>query len=50
MPADFLKCIKDGGRVRTKRLKDGRYMKICYLNGKSYDGEVKEKTSHYKKD
>lgn len=43
MPADFERCIKGGGRVRRKTLSDGRYINICYLNGKSYAGEVHEK-------
>jgi len=42
MPEDFLNCVKKGGRVRTKKLKDGKYIKICFLKGKSYAGEVKE--------
>lgn len=42
-PASFNDCIKNGGRVRTKKLSDGRYIKICFLNGKSYAGEVREK-------
>jgi len=40
MPAGFERCVKSGGRVRTKKLKDGKYIKICFLNGKSYAGEV----------
>jgi len=49
-PADFDKCVKDGGRVRTKKLSNGRYMKICFKDGKSYAGEVhkKKKTWHDK--
>jgi len=44
MPADFDKCVKSGGRVRTKDLDDGKYMHICYdKNGKSHAGEVKTK-------
>jgi len=43
MPAAFNKCVKNGGRVRTKRLSGGRYMHICYLNGKSYPGEIHTK-------
>ena len=43
MPAGFEKCRKNGGKVRTKTLKDGKYMHICVLNGKSYGGEVKTK-------
>ena len=42
MPADFEQCVANGGRVRTKSLSDGRYVKICYVNGKSYAGEVHE--------
>lgn len=40
MPADFEKCISDGGKVITKKLKGGKYIKICYIGGKSYAGEV----------
>lgn len=44
MPADFEKCVKDGGRVRTMKLKDGKYMHVCYdKGGKSHVGEVKKK-------
>lgn len=43
MPAEFDTCVKGGGRVRTKSLKDGKYMRICFLNGKSFAGEVKTK-------
>jgi hypothetical protein len=42
MPEDFLRCVKSGGRVRTKKLSGGRYMRICFLKGKSYAGEVKK--------
>lgn len=41
MPAAFENCIKKGGRVRTKRINARQYMHICFLNGKSYAGEVK---------
>lgn len=43
MPESFLKCQKDGGRIRTITLKGGRFMRICYLDGKSFPSEVKEK-------
>lgn len=46
MPKDFTDCIKEGGRVRTKELSEDRYMHICFKDGKSYAGEVKEKKSH----
>lgn len=45
VPEAFDKCVREGGRIRTKQLKDGKYIRICYLNGKSYPGEVKEKKS-----
>jgi phage I-like protein len=50
MPADFLKCIEDGGKVRTVSVGDNQYMRVCYLNGKSYNGEVmtKKETSENK--
>ena len=41
MPADFDKCVKDGGCVRTKKLSGGKYQHICYIGGKSYAGYVK---------
>lgn len=47
MPAEFNSCVKRGGRVRTKTLSDGRYMHICFIDGKSYAGEVK-KSKHGK--
>ena len=40
MPQAFLNCIAKGGRVRSKRVNKAQYVKICYLNGKSYSGEV----------
>jgi putative hemolysin len=43
MPAAFEKCIASGGRVRTKKLSDGKYIHICFKDGKSYAGEVKKK-------
>lgn len=45
MPEDFDKCRAAGGRIRTKKLKDGRYIHICFKDGKSYAGEVKTKES-----
>ena len=43
MPADFNKCVAEGGRVRTKKLSKGRYIHICFKDGKSHAGEVKTK-------
>ena len=47
-PAKFDKCVKNGGRVRRKTLKNGKYINICFLNGKSYSGEVHESKSKTK--
>lgn len=41
MPAAFNKCVKSGGRVRTKKLSGGRYVHLCFQGGKSQAGEVK---------
>jgi len=41
MPKAFDDCVKNGGRVRTKKLKGGKYIHICFLKGKSYAGKVK---------
>ena len=42
MPADFERCVSEGGRVRTKTLSGGKYIHICYdKSGKSHAGEVK---------
>jgi len=43
MPKNFERCVAQGGRVRTLKLSSAKYMHICYLNGKSYHGEVKTK-------
>jgi len=43
MPADFETCVKNGGRVRTKQLSGGKYMHICFKDGKSHAGYVKMK-------
>jgi hypothetical protein len=51
MPAGFDKCVKNGGKVRTVTVneKKGTYMRVCYLNDKSYPGEVKTKKSKAEK-
>jgi len=47
MPAAFTSCQKKGGKIRTVIInkKKGTYMRVCYLNNKSYPGEVKTKKS-----
>lgn len=45
MPEAFDKCVKQGGRVRTKSLSGSRFIRICFdSKGKSHAGEIK--TSH----
>ena len=43
MPKDFESCEARGGRIITKKLKGGKYVHICFIDGKSYTGEVKRK-------
>ncbi len=43
MPEGFLKCVREKGRVRTKKLKNGKYIHLCFKGGKSYAGEIKTK-------
>ena len=43
MPSGFDKCRKQGGKIRTVKLKGGRYQHVCHLDGKSYKGHVKKK-------
>jgi hypothetical protein len=40
MPAGFDACRKAGGKIRTVKPKEGVYIPVCFLNGKSYRGEV----------
>ena len=39
MPEAFEACVKKGGRVRSKRVSKDSYIKLCFINGKSYAGE-----------
>ncbi len=42
MPADFRKCVSEGGRVRTKKVGKDKFIHICFDKaGKSHAGEVK---------
>ncbi|MHA1303083.1 MAG: hypothetical protein ACTSPI_05205 [Candidatus Heimdallarchaeaceae archaeon] len=43
MPEAFEICRRNGGKIRTKKLKGNKYMHICILKGKTYAGEVKKK-------
>ena len=44
MPEDFLKCVREGGRVITIKIGEDKYRHVCYdKNGKPHYGEVKKK-------
>ena len=50
MPAAFEKCVRAGGRVRTisgpskeHGLVRGQFVRFCFVNGKSFRGEVRHK-------
>ena len=43
MPAAFNKCVKQGGRVRTKSMSGGKYLHLCFKNGRSFAGYVKKR-------
>jgi len=50
MPEDFLKCVKDGGKVVTIKPTKDTYQHICYdRNGKSHPGEVHKNKKKSKK-
>lgn len=50
MPADFEKCQKSGGRIRTKKLKGDKYMHVCYDKQGSHADYVKKKKKKKKKE
>jgi len=43
MPADFDKCYKNGGRVRTIKLSATTYKKVCYDKEGRHQGHVETK-------
>ena len=43
MPEAFNMCVKQGGKVRTKKMSGSMYMRICLLKGKWFKGEVRKK-------
>ena len=44
VPEDFLKCIREGGRVVTIKIGDDKYRHVCYdKNDKPHYGEIKTK-------
>lgn len=49
MPKAFMQCMRGGGRVRTKKMQGGKYMHMCFKDGKGYAGEVKKRKASGKK-
>jgi hypothetical protein len=43
MPKEFDDCQRRGGRIRTKTLKGGKYVHICFDQSGSHAGHVKKK-------
>lgn len=43
MPADFERCVAQGGKVRTVDLGGDKYVHYCFIGGKSHRGEVQSK-------
>jgi hypothetical protein len=42
MPKDFLDCVENNGKVITKTLKDGKYIRLCKDSKGWHKGEVKQ--------
>jgi hypothetical protein len=44
MPADFDRCVRRGGKIRTITPKEGTYIHVCYPSGggSPVHGEVKQ--------
>ena len=43
VPKAFLKCVSNGGKVRTIKLSDNKYRHKCTIGGKTYLGHIKTK-------
>ena len=43
MPANFDKCVADGGYIKTIQKGKGKYQRTCAIKGKVYKGEIKTK-------
>ena len=41
--SNFKTCVKNKGRIRTKKLSKGKYQRTCILAGNIYYSEVEEK-------
>ena len=43
MPAAFDRCVKKGGKVRTKSFSKGRFQRTCLIDGKMFTTAIKKK-------
>ena len=50
MPEGFDSCVRRGGRVRTMPLGSNKYRHVCFIDGKSFVGEVHTKKKDEAKD
>lgn len=49
MPKEFDNCVKNGGKIRTKNLKDNKFIRVCYdKKGKAHVGEVMVRKKKFK--
>lgn len=42
MPKNFLKCVNNGGYVKTIQKGGGKYQRTCTIKGKTYKSEIKK--------
>ncbi len=43
MPKAFDKCYKSGGFIKTIKKGKSKYQHVCYIDGKTFKGEIKKK-------
>lgn len=43
MPKSFDKCVKDGGKIRTRKPSKNKFQRVCILGKKLFPGEIKTK-------
>ena len=48
MPKAFTACVQKGGRVRTISIGKNKYMPVCFLGGKSFQGHIHTKKTDTK--
>lgn len=46
MPKDFKNAVKQGARVRTKKLGKDKFIHVAFHEGKSYQGHVQKRKTN----